>query len=100
MTPFVSKFPRESFLCYRDVDIGITHNGKNSYSEGKVFGEKYFKGNLDRLVKVKTMVDPQNFFRNEQSIPPFPAVGSSEESRYGDKILASYMREHFSLQLD
>ncbi|CAL5346456.1 unnamed protein product [Camellia sinensis] len=90
MTPFVSKFPRESFLCYRDVDIGITHNGKNSYSEGKVFGEKYFKGNLDRLVKVKTMVDPQNFFRNEQSIPPFPAVGSSEESRYGDKILASY----------
>ncbi|KAI7999821.1 Berberine bridge enzyme-like 2 [Camellia lanceoleosa] len=54
-----------------DVDIGITHNGKNSYSEGKVFGEKYFKGNFDRLVKVKTMVDPQNFFRNEQSIPPF-----------------------------
>ncbi|KAF5936589.1 hypothetical protein HYC85_024095 [Camellia sinensis] len=71
MTPFVSKFPRESFLCYRDVDIGITHNGKNSYSEGKVFGEKYFKGNFDRLVKVKTMVDPQNFFRNEQNIPPF-----------------------------
>uniref|UniRef100_A0A5B6YRL3 Putative reticuline oxidase-like protein n=1 Tax=Davidia involucrata TaxID=16924 RepID=A0A5B6YRL3_DAVIN len=73
MTPFVSKSPRGAFLNYRDLDIGITHNGKNSYSEGKVYGGKYFMGNFDRLVKVKTMVDPHNFFRNEQSIPPFPS---------------------------
>ncbi|CAL5410311.1 unnamed protein product [Camellia sinensis] len=73
MTPFVSKSPREAFLCYRDLDIGITHNGKDSYNEGKVYGLMYFKGNFDRLVRVKTMVDPQNLFRNEQSIPPFPA---------------------------
>ncbi|KAL3522940.1 hypothetical protein ACH5RR_015774 [Cinchona calisaya] len=69
MTPFVSKNPRQAFLNYRDLDIGTTDNGKNSYSEGEVYGLKYFKGNFDRLVKVKTMVDPQNFFRNEQSIP-------------------------------
>jgi hypothetical protein len=28
------------------------------------------KNNFDRLVHVKTKVDPANFFRNEQSIPP------------------------------
>ncbi|KAL8264703.1 hypothetical protein R6Q59_022833 [Mikania micrantha] len=70
MTPFVSKFPREAFLNYRDLDIGVNHNGKNSFLEGTVYGVKYFKEtNFKRLVKVKTMVDPDNFFRNEQSIP-------------------------------
>lgn len=69
MTPFVSKDPRRSFLNYRDLDIGTTSNGKDSYTEGKVFGHKYFNGNFDRLVRVKTIFDPENFFRNEQSIP-------------------------------
>ncbi|KAI9199155.1 hypothetical protein LWI28_028386 [Acer negundo] len=73
MTPFVSKNPRSAYFNYRDLDIGINHNGKDRYNEGKIYGEKYFKGNFDRLVKVKTMVDPQNFFRNEQSIPPLPS---------------------------
>lgn len=72
MTPFVSKNPRQAFLNYRDVDIGVTSNGNNSYNEGKVYGLMYFKNNFDRLVKVKTMVDPQNFFRYEQSIPTSP----------------------------
>ncbi|KAK9072082.1 hypothetical protein SSX86_008514 [Deinandra increscens subsp. villosa] len=73
MTPFVSKFPREAFLNYRDLDIGVTDNGKNSFLEGTVYGVKYFKeANFKRLVKVKTMVDPDNFFRNEQSIPTLP----------------------------
>ncbi|KAJ6950591.1 hypothetical protein NC651_004309 [Populus alba x Populus x berolinensis] len=31
---------------------------------------RYFKNNFDRVVRVKTAVDPANFFRNEQSIPP------------------------------
>lgn len=70
MTPFVSKNPREAFLNYRDVDIGISDNGPNAYEEAKVYGVKYFKGNFDRLVQVKTKVDPTNLFRNEQSIPP------------------------------
>ncbi|CAI9087211.1 OLC1v1021230C1 [Oldenlandia corymbosa var. corymbosa] len=73
MTPYVSSNPRRAFLNYRDLDIGITSNGINGYSEGKVYGLKYFVGNFDRLVKVKTAVDPQNFFRNEQSIPILPS---------------------------
>ncbi|XP_047328355.1 berberine bridge enzyme-like 8 [Impatiens glandulifera] len=69
MTPFVSKSPREAFLNYRDLDIGINHNGKMSFIEGARFGVKYFKRNYKRLVHVKSRVDPHNFFRNEQSIP-------------------------------
>ncbi|KAJ4702862.1 putative Reticuline oxidase [Melia azedarach] len=67
MTPYVSKSPREAFLNYRDIDIGSNNNG--TYEEGKTYGIKYFKNNFDRLVKVKTIVDPDNFFRYEQSIP-------------------------------
>ena len=73
MTPFVSKNPRSAYLNYRDLDIGINDFGKDSYEEGKVYGVKYFGDNFDRLVKVKTAVDPENFFRNEQSIPTFPS---------------------------
>ncbi|KAF7800696.1 berberine bridge enzyme-like 21 [Senna tora] len=72
MTPFVTKNPRCAFLNYRDLDIGVNHHGNNSYEEGEVYGFKYFNDNFYRLVKVKSEVDPQNFFRNEQSIPTFP----------------------------
>ncbi|KAJ1420867.1 FAD-binding, type 2 [Sesbania bispinosa] len=72
MTPFVSMNPREAFFNYKDLDLGINHNGKNSYDEGKVYGVMYFKDNFDRLVQIKTKVDPGNFFRNEQSIPTLP----------------------------
>lgn len=72
MTPFVSKNPREAFLNYRDIDLGINHQGPRSYVEGKKYGMMYFKDNFNRLVKIKTMVDPGNFFRNEQSIPTLP----------------------------
>ncbi|KAI6703173.1 hypothetical protein NL676_012309 [Syzygium grande] len=69
MTPFVAKSPRSSYLNYRDTDLGINRIGNESYSEASIWGTKYFKGNFDRLVRVKTMVDPGNFFRYEQSIP-------------------------------
>ncbi|XP_048325079.1 berberine bridge enzyme-like 8 [Ziziphus jujuba] len=72
MTPFVSKNPREAFFNYKDLDLGINHNGDESYVEGRVYGIKYFKGNFNRLVDIKTRVDPGNFFRNEQSIPTLP----------------------------
>ncbi|KAJ4702868.1 reticuline oxidase-like protein [Melia azedarach] len=72
MTPFVSKTPREAFFNYMDLDLGINHNGKDSYIEGKAYGLKYFLGNFNRLVKIKTEVDPGNFFRNEQSVPVLP----------------------------
>ncbi|CAH9094262.1 unnamed protein product [Cuscuta europaea] len=69
--PFVSMYPREAFVNYRDLDIGQNYNLNCSrYDEAKVWGSKYFRNNFDRLVRVKTMIDPQNFFRNEQSIPP------------------------------
>ncbi|KAB1222880.1 Reticuline oxidase-like protein [Morella rubra] len=72
MTPFVSKNPRDAYFNYNDLDLGINHHGNNSYSEGRDYGMKYFKGNFNRLVKIKTKVDPDNFFRNEQSIPTLP----------------------------
>lgn len=73
MTPYVSKSPRCSYLNYRDIDLGINGNGNASYSEASVWGTKYFKGNFDKLVQVKSVVDPGNFFRYEQSIPSIPA---------------------------
>ncbi|KAJ0763684.1 putative tetrahydroberberine oxidase [Helianthus annuus] len=82
MTPFVSKNPRGAFLNYRDLDIGVmSGDGKNSYSEGEVYGEKYFMGNFERLVKIKTAVDPDNFFRNEQSIPTLTGKTSGKSRK-------------------
>ncbi|XP_015959381.1 berberine bridge enzyme-like 8 [Arachis duranensis] len=72
MTPFVSNNPREAFFNYKDLDLGINHNGKNSYVQGRVYGVDYFNQNFNRLVQIKTKVDPSNFFRNEQSIPTLP----------------------------
>ncbi|KAK7857063.1 berberine bridge enzyme-like 17 [Quercus suber] len=63
--------PREAFLNYRDLDIGTSSNG--NYEDAKVYGIKYFKGNFHRLVRVKTNIDTDNFFRNEQSIPTLPS---------------------------
>ncbi|XP_042030772.1 berberine bridge enzyme-like 8 [Salvia splendens] len=70
MTPYASKNPRGAYINYRDLDIGVNNvGGKTSYAKASVWGKKYFKDNFDRLVRVKTMVDADNFFRNEQSIP-------------------------------
>ncbi|CAK9187680.1 unnamed protein product [Ilex paraguariensis] len=70
MTPYVSKNPREAYLNYRDLDIGVNNEGNTSYANASIWGTKYFKNNFNRLVYVKTLVDPGNFFKNEQSIPP------------------------------
>ncbi|XP_027348371.1 berberine bridge enzyme-like 17 [Abrus precatorius] len=71
MTPYVSNSPREAFLNYRDIDIGAKHPSTGtSLDEGRTYGSKLFKENFDRLVSVKTKVDPDNFFSYEQSIPP------------------------------
>ncbi|KAJ6887366.1 berberine bridge enzyme-like protein 16 [Populus alba x Populus x berolinensis] len=72
MTPYVSKNPREAYVNYRDLDLGMNRNSNTSFVEASVFGSKYFKDNFYRLVHVKTKVDPDNFFRHEQSIPPLP----------------------------
>ena len=67
MAPYVSTNPREGFLNYRDIDIGTNAN------KNLTFALDYFKGNLQRLLKVKAAVDPTDFFRNEQSIPVLPS---------------------------
>jgi hypothetical protein len=76
MEPFVSKSPRSAYLNYRDLDIGVNNNnGYTSYKQASIWGVKYFKNNFKRLVKVKSIVDPLNFFRNEQSIPSHVSRG-------------------------
>ncbi|KAE8658888.1 putative Reticuline oxidase precursor [Hibiscus syriacus] len=70
MSPFVSKMPREAFLNYRDNDIGSTASDRTNIGDALIYGPKYFKDNFQRLMMVKAKVDPDNFFKNEQSIPP------------------------------
>ncbi|GJN38598.1 hypothetical protein PR202_gb27656 [Eleusine coracana subsp. coracana] len=72
MAPYVSKNPRQAYVNYRDLDLGVNQvvGNVSSYASGKVWGEKYFKGNFDRLARTKGKVDPDDYFRNEQSIPP------------------------------
>ncbi|XP_024019730.1 cannabidiolic acid synthase-like [Morus notabilis] len=74
MTPYVSKNPRATYFNFRDLDIGMNNNKDgtiyNSISHASIWGTKYFKNNFNRLVHVKSIVDPTNFFTNEQSIPP------------------------------
>ncbi|KAK9091545.1 hypothetical protein Sjap_024722 [Stephania japonica] len=81
MSPYVSKQPRRAYLNYRDLDLGQNRiDGSASYEEAKIWGVKYFNSNFDRLVKVKSKVDPSNFFSNEQSIPS-RNTGSALKSR-------------------
>ncbi|KAI3709670.1 hypothetical protein L2E82_39436 [Cichorium intybus] len=63
MTTYVTKSPREAYVNYRDLDIGM--NGKSDDS----WGFKYFKDNFHTLRKIKTKFDYSNFFSHEQSIP-------------------------------
>ncbi|KDP34866.1 hypothetical protein JCGZ_09154 [Jatropha curcas] len=70
MAPYVSKNPREAFLNYRDLDVGSNPSDRTNFGKAKVYGSKYFKDNFIKLTEVKKKVDPKNFFKNEQSIPP------------------------------
>ncbi|KAM3381768.1 hypothetical protein P3S68_007341 [Capsicum galapagoense] len=74
MTSYVSTSPREAYVNYRDLDLGMNKNGNSNFSfaQASEWGNKYFKNNFNRLVQIKTKVDPENFFRHEQSIPVLP----------------------------
>ncbi|XP_048492118.1 berberine bridge enzyme-like 15 isoform X1 [Beta vulgaris subsp. vulgaris] len=74
MTPYVSMFPREAYVNYRDLDLGMSKDGNTNFIQASAWGAMYYKDNFNRLVKIKTKVDPENFFRNEQSIPPLPVM--------------------------
>ncbi|GLJ16903.1 hypothetical protein SUGI_0291690 [Cryptomeria japonica] len=67
MEPYVSSSPRAAYVNFIDLDLGI---GNGSVKNAKLWGEKYFGLNFDRLVEAKTQVDPNNIFKNHQSIPP------------------------------
>ncbi|TMW83490.1 hypothetical protein EJD97_001571 [Solanum chilense] len=67
MTAYASMYPREAYVNYRDLDLGTNRN--SSFAQASVWGNKYFKNNFHRLVQIKTVVDPENFFKHEQSIP-------------------------------
>ena len=71
MTPYASKNPRAAYLNDKDLEIGRNNKGDThtSIKKASIWGNKYFMNNFKKLVDVKTMVDPDNFFRNEQSIP-------------------------------
>ncbi|KAK2985527.1 hypothetical protein RJ640_015852, partial [Escallonia rubra] len=81
MTPFVAKNPRSSYFNYRDYDLGINSKGKTSYKEASVWGVKYFRDNFKRLAEVKAMIDPHEFFRSEQTIPPLFGECSNRETK-------------------
>ncbi|XP_027184251.1 berberine bridge enzyme-like 8 [Coffea eugenioides] len=67
---YVPNNPRAAYANNRDLDLGVNNKGKTSVEKARIWGAPYFKNNFDRLVEVKTKVDPYNFFKNEQSIPP------------------------------
>lgn len=69
MKPYVSKSPRAGYVNYRDLDLGINLHENASYLQARTWGRKYFKDNFKRLASAKSQVDPENFFRSEQSIP-------------------------------
>lgn len=90
---FVSKGPRAAYVNYLDLDLGSAGwtDGRERYSdpvaEARVWGERYFLENFDRLVRTKTAIDPDNVFRNEQSIPPFrlgSVLDGDEEGAWND----------------
>ncbi|XP_052203711.1 berberine bridge enzyme-like 15 [Diospyros lotus] len=83
MSTYVSMLPREAYVNYRDLDLGMNKNGSTDFVQASVWGTKYFKNNFNRLVRIKSKVDPENFFRHEQSIPVLPTVERKSE-RKGD----------------
>eukprot|EP00253_Pinus_taeda_P032676 PITA_32676 len=64
MAPYVSDSPRAAYVNYLDLDLGVAPNGMDTVEEGRSWGEKYFVNNYDRLVKIKSTIDPNNVFRN------------------------------------
>ncbi|XP_016648185.1 PREDICTED: cannabidiolic acid synthase-like [Prunus mume] len=73
MAAYASKSPRAAYLNYRDLDLGMNKDANTSYAQASLWGLSYFKNNFRRLAQVKTLVDPGNFFRNEQSLPVLPS---------------------------
>ena len=81
MEPYVSSGPRAAYVNYIDLDLGAfelistnTATLSDAVERARVWGEKYFLKNYNRLVQAKTTIDPNNVFRNQQGIPPMSTV--------------------------
>ncbi|XP_050249069.1 uncharacterized protein LOC126696355 [Quercus robur] len=55
MTPYVSSFPRQAYVNYRDHDLGI--NNHTNFVQASSWGNRYIKDNFNKLVKVKRNVE-------------------------------------------
>ncbi|PSR89823.1 Berberine bridge enzyme-like, partial [Actinidia chinensis var. chinensis] len=82
MATYVSVFPRQAYVNYRDLDLGMNKNGSTDFIQASVWGTMYFKNNFNRLVRIKTKVDPDNFFRHEQSIPTLPISAMRRDGKF------------------
>ncbi|KAL8113344.1 hypothetical protein AgCh_020605 [Apium graveolens] len=71
MERYVTSSPRAAYVNYRDLDLGMNKDNSTSFVEASSWGIKYFKNNFKRLASIKSMVDPDNFFYHEQSIPRY-----------------------------
>ncbi|KAA8514807.1 hypothetical protein F0562_017986 [Nyssa sinensis] len=50
MASYVSLFPRTAYVNYRDLDLGMNKDGRNtSFIQASGWGNKYFKNNFNRL---------------------------------------------------
>ncbi|CAL5208133.1 unnamed protein product [Lathyrus oleraceus] len=86
MTHFVSQDPRAAYVNYIDFDLGVMGViSLNDVVNPRVWGEKYFLSNYDRLVIAKTLIDPNNVFTNEQGILPKTFASSNA------KVLSTQM---------
>lgn len=85
MTSFVSVGPRAAYINYIDFDLGVMELLNTSVpivdavESARVWGEKYFLSNYDKLVRAKTLIDPRNVFSNQQGIPPKLLVSHDAE---------------------
>lgn len=76
IAPYVSRNPREAYSNYNDLDLGFE---AGSYEQASVWGERYWKRrNFKKLISIKAVADPENFFRHPQSIPIFPTYLSDK----------------------
>ncbi|KAI3724720.1 hypothetical protein L2E82_36507 [Cichorium intybus] len=72
MTQYVSKSPREAYVNFRDLDLGINDKEASIVTlddDRLSWGKMFFKDNFERLVAIKAKFDPDNVFNHEQSIP-------------------------------
>ena len=87
------KNPQTTYINYMDLDLGTNNWSDDRQPDNKIpnpeveaaraWGERYFLGNYDRLVRAKTTIDPDNVFRNAQSIPPLRVPGVTRSSPRG-----------------